>query len=701
MKLSIVSGVVTAIALVVVIGFSDVGALSSDAQCAAVEAVYARGSGQDLASAEATRFNSLMQAGVPSAVGLKYYELGTEKYGNDQYAAVDVNNIWNGNPVGAKFSSGQSFDYGRSVQSGVGELTSYLAARHEKCKGAGTKYVIAGYSQGAQVVGQALPLLAKEIRDDVVFVSLFGDPKLHLPEGEGFNPPACRGQNLSTYRRMIASCDVDNGSLGARKPYLPVDIKDRVGLWCNSHDYVCGSSKNPLDAAGHGTYSNQGEAVDLAVVEAIDRLSRALPADKVRHLIKPKVVTNLDVVFVIDTTMSMSWRIEQAKQYARTSADRIKQQRGRVALVSYRDLGDDYVAKVISPLSADIDLFQAGLDSLQIGDGGDTPEALLHALMTAFNELDWKSGSTKAAVVLTDAGFHDPDKFDGTTMDDVVRRSLEIDPVNVYPVIDSWSDSQDAYQALADRTSGQVIYAEDGDTAGALDQAMTKIYQRPVALLKLPAYSADVGQQVTFDASDSYVDDAMITKYEWDFDGDGIFDLTTTSPVADHTYPVKFDGQMQVRLTASNDTISSASVPVEIGVRQPPVLPAAPVNLKVDILDTKQAVSAVRLSWVPGDSTANEWVVSVNDVAVGRSAGGVTSVELTDVKRGDVVTLSVAGVGASREVGESASLQLPKVDATAPVDPPASSSPPRRSWFAALVKFIVQTIRHYVVVLRW
>ncbi|MCD5416947.1 PKD domain-containing protein [Candidatus Bipolaricaulota bacterium] len=45
-----------------------------------------------------------------------------------------------------------------------------------------------------------------------------------------------------------------------------------------------------------------------------------------------------------------------------------------------------------------------------------------------------------------------------------------------------------------------------------------------------------VDREVTFDATDSYDRDGDIVKYEWDFDGDGIFDITTKDPVVTHIY---------------------------------------------------------------------------------------------------------------------------------------------------------------------
>lgn len=629
----------------------------NDATCGAIEVVFARGSGQELSkSPESSRFDSLMSESIKSPLTYNFYELGSQKQAGYQYPAVDISNVFNGNAIGAWVSRGNANDYGESVKQGVYEMIHYMTNRYADCKAAGSKFVFGGYSQGAQVIGQYLRTAPAEIRSAVAFVALFGDPKLHLPEGEGFNPPACRGEQLSAYRRVIANCDVDNGSLGARKPYLPADMHAKTGLWCYANDFVCGSSKSAWDTAGHGNYGVHGNAVDSAVYEALQKVRNTLPAEQQQHISTKRSAgdgtTGLDVMFVIDTTGSMSGKINQAKQFAAASAARIQALRGRVALVSYRDAGDSYTARIESPLSSDMANFTQKLGTLAAGGGGDTPEAALHALMTGMNGLEWQNGATKAAILLTDANFHDPDRVDGTTTQQVAKRALEIDPVNVYPVVSS--NYTGFYHELAELTNGQVII-DSGNTQQALFAALTKLEQRPVALLKNQQYRAEVGQQMTFDASDSYVEDAEITSYDWDFDGDGAYDLATTTPVAKHTYNQLFDGTMQVRLTASNGTIASASAFVKIGTYTPSVAPAAPTELTM----AKDNGSSVVISWQPVDEHADSWIISSDGIPLGKVPTAATRVTVGDLVRSEAINLEVTGMMADGTVGASASMVVP------------------------------------------
>ena len=74
------------------------------------------------------------------------------------------------------------------------------------------------------------------------------------------------------------------------------------------------------------------------------------------------------------------------------------------------------------------------------------------------------------------------------------------------------------------------------DVFGCTDEQVVGtviVYDPPVAALA-PAGPACAGTTVSFDASAS---SGQISPYEWDFDGDGTIDATTTVPTATFTYP--------------------------------------------------------------------------------------------------------------------------------------------------------------------
>lgn len=632
--------------------------------------------------------------------GFNYYELGTHELDGHQFPAIAVKGFPFDyvNGAGAALSAGGKTAYGNSVNEGTEELYSYLTERAAKCKD--SVFVLGGYSQGAQVVGETYVEKLEgnpALRGRILYNALFGDPKLYLPEGlqEGIIPmdhytPMCRGEGKSEWRFDVPDCKLDHGSLLGRKPYLPEGFTSSTGLWCNDDDFVCGSTMNPLNNVGH-----RYDASDMRAAsdEIVSRLKKRLPdtAPPADPGPEPSTApsappvgvgtTGLDMVFVIDSTGSMSGDIHEAKETVANMSAWVEKMRGRVALVEYRDAGDEFTARVLSGLQDNTADLNLKLEAMTVDGGGDTPEALLHGMMTALNGLEWRDGATKAAVVLTDATFHAPDRVDGTTLDQVARRALEIDPVNIYPVVDPWN--VDAYEELAAATTGQVIVNE-GDTSAALEEALSRIETRPVVLLPLMDYYGPVGETFTFDASKSYATgDAVITAYDWDFDGDGVFDASTTTPVQTHTYTAAADEVMQVRVTDSNGQIANMSAFVHVGTETPWTgLPTAPA---VTGAATAEDATMATLSWTPNDALAESWAVTVDGIPVGQMEGAARTVTVTDLQRDEPVVLGVAGMAADGSIGDYGTTELPAITAeptpvpsptgTATPDPTASPSP--------------------------
>ncbi|MET4144240.1 hypothetical protein ABIB45_001107 [Arthrobacter sp. UYCo732] len=634
--------------------------------CANVETIFARGSGQDLRQPAALRFRDQIDDRLAAPLTLNQYELGTSTIDGHSYPAVPVGtdtgleSIWN--TVGAGVTAGGGLAYGDSVNAGVDELTAYLTKRAAACPEA--HFVLGGYSQGAQVVGEAYnEKLSDGLRNRVVYQALFGDPRLWLPEGSGapplFIPNNClNDQDRSEWRFDVPDCGVSQGSLGARAPYLPAGHTSTTGLSCASHDFVCGSSRVFWDNEGHGTYWKDGLSIDRAAIEIASRLKPLLAAGQVNDTVtQPGAGTSgLDMVFLIDSTGSMWSRIEATKAFAAEMADTIKADRGRVALVEYKDAGDQFTARILSGFQEDTTEFNTQLSTIYASGGGDRPEAALHALMTAFNGLEWRNGATKAAVVLTDADYHDPDLVDGSTLASVAKRALEIDPVNVYPVVPSYFGG--FYTALAEATTGQVII-DGGDTKAALTTAVTRIQARPVPLLSHPDYYAMPGQEITFDASASYSPASTIVKYDWDFNGDGVYESTGTEPVAKHTYTAVSEGVMQVRMTDAKGLVSNASAFVHIGRGPWDGLPSAPSNVTAVPTSTPAGISTVQVSWESSDPLVYRWVLTVDGIPAGIVDAKTRTVPMTDVRRDRDLEIGVVGFTEGGGMGTPSTVVLP------------------------------------------
>ncbi|NTX15336.1 VWA domain-containing protein [Myxococcus sp. CA056] len=137
---------------------------------------------------------------------------------------------------------------------------------------------------------------------------------------------------------------------------------------------------------------------------AVKPIQEAPPQDAKVKAPRPEI----EVVFVLDTTGSMSGLLEGAKAKIYSIASRIAQGRPtphlKVGLVAYRDVGDDYVTKRFD-LSDDLDTVFANLRRFEAGGGGDTPEHVGRGLGEAVSKLSWNQDRSvmKAIFLVGDA----------------------------------------------------------------------------------------------------------------------------------------------------------------------------------------------------------------------------------------------------------------------------------------------------------
>ncbi len=111
----------------------------------------------------------------------------------------------------------------------------------------------------------------------------------------------------------------------------------------------------------------------------------------------------VEVAFVLDTTGSMGGLIDGAKRKIWSIARRIGEGRPRpdlrIALVGYRDLGDEYVTRV-HDFSRDMDEVHERLMAFQASGGGDTPEHVSAAMGAAVQQLSWSHGPALQIIFL-------------------------------------------------------------------------------------------------------------------------------------------------------------------------------------------------------------------------------------------------------------------------------------------------------------
>ena len=214
---------------------------SKAVECKDIQVIFARGSGEKAkTNINYQKFKDNLVGVLQSAnKSYDFYDLGESNQYKYQYPAVSVENL--GAIADTYIHAGKNDYFNNSVTTGIKEMQTLYQEITHRCPN--TKFILGGYSQGAIVMSRAIRTLDPE---KIIYLSTFGDPKLHLPEGEGKDKPCYHGVQ-SDYRINVPDCDVEHGILGAQKPYLPnAKFSGKIGTWCNSGDFMCGSFFDPL-----------------------------------------------------------------------------------------------------------------------------------------------------------------------------------------------------------------------------------------------------------------------------------------------------------------------------------------------------------------------------------------------------------------------------------------------------------------------
>jgi hypothetical protein len=110
----------------------------------------------------------------------------------------------------------------------------------------------------------------------------------------------------------------------------------------------------------------------------------------------------IEVVFVLDTTSSMSGLIETAKEkiwsIATTLAQAEQTPEIHMGLVAFRDRGDAYVTDVVD-LNTDLDTIYGRLMRFAAVGGGDGPESVNQALYDAVHRISWSQDPSSYQVI--------------------------------------------------------------------------------------------------------------------------------------------------------------------------------------------------------------------------------------------------------------------------------------------------------------
>ena len=171
-----------------------------------------------------------------------------------------------------------------------------------------------------------------------------------------------------------------------------------VSLLMDASGVVKGSAESFSSIAkfsgGIEMTATSSEEVPQRIMEIIDQ---AMSKDK-----------PFDLAFVVDTTGSMGNHITQVKNTLSKIIEKLnsKAKEWLAAFVEYRDLNEEFVSRVPTPLTKDTKKLQAGIDSLQAVGGGDFCEHVYSGLQTALTDLNWRKGTDHHIILIGDAPAH-------------------------------------------------------------------------------------------------------------------------------------------------------------------------------------------------------------------------------------------------------------------------------------------------------
>lgn len=407
--------------------------------CSDYEFIFARGSGQSLGDADYAAYKDSIASEINSSVS--FYELGTA---NNGYPAIGID--FN-TALGAYVSAGKSYKYGESIELGVTELLSRIKNESKRCKN--KKFILTGYSQGAQVVDEAIRYINS---DRIVYVANFGDPKLYLPEGK--TRVACKNAGLSPYRVYVPDCNVEEGVLSAIKPYQPPGFDNKLGVWCNDKDIVCGSSLNILNPLGAHTSYTSNENAYQKLAQILKEKISVVPSINETTIAKYSDAPPRDIALVLNDGQIISDSLKDKLVELSAHGTRI------AIYSSFENI--DYIKKFEEEISFTTDNLASKIDKLNFKLKGLIRSNLIENYDNSYwiikylsEHADWQDGHERNIYLLTANASGSTHGADGTTVKDAYEVAKNND-VKV-SFLGTLSNATESHAYIIEETGGKYI----------------------------------------------------------------------------------------------------------------------------------------------------------------------------------------------------------------------------------------------------
>jgi hypothetical protein len=196
----------------------------------------------------------------------------------------------------------------------------------------------------------------------------------------------------------------------------------------------------------------------------------------------------IEVVFVLDTTSSMSGLIQAAKEkiwsIATTMTSAQENPDIKMGLVAFRDRGDAYITRVFD-LSDDLDSMYASLMDFRAQGGGDGPESVNQALYDAVHSVSWSNDSNvyKVVFLVGDAPPHMDYRNDvkyPVTLAAAARKGIVVNAIQS----GQHQFTRPAWQEIAALGHGEYFQVEDSGNAVAVSTPFDEKLSRLAAELE-------------------------------------------------------------------------------------------------------------------------------------------------------------------------------------------------------------------------
>jgi len=232
--------------------------------------------------------------------------------------------------------------------------------------------------------------------------------------------------------------------------------------------------------------------------------------------------------------------------------------------------------------------------------------------------------------------------------DVIAKRSLEIDPVNIFTLTPA--NIMSDYTELTTKTGGKSF-----STASELAASTNFILSRPDTKLALEHYYGTPGDEFYFDAS-ATTSSSPIVQYDWDLDFDGLFETQTTEPFVTKTYSSVTSGTIQVKATDESGLFSTMSATVTVTT---PTITTPPTISNLSYVQNEDNSVTVTL-----ETDADRLLVSANNFLLGSTSKA--KITITDLDRSVGNALSFTPFNSSGDAGEAATLSLPPLSTETP-----------------------------------